>query len=68
MLRNFTDLEIRVRGFANRVTNKDEGATMVEYALLVALIAIVLIAAITILSTGIGNVFKGAANSLTPTP
>ena len=65
MLRNYTDLELRVRDFARKVTTKDEGATMVEYALLVALIAIVLIAAIAVLSDGIGNVFKGAADSIT---
>jgi len=64
MLRNYTDLEVRVRNFANKVTNKDEGATMVEYALLVALIAIALIAAIGLLSGAIGGAFTKAASEI----
>ena len=42
----------------------EEGATMVEYALLVALIAVALIGGIGLLRGGIGNVFTTATNSL----
>jgi pilus assembly protein Flp/PilA len=42
----------------------EEGATMVEYALLVALIAIALIAGINTLSGGIGGVFSRASTNL----
>ena len=35
----------------HRVLKRDEGATMVEYALLVALIAVVVIAAVSLLGT-----------------
>ena len=45
----------------------EEGATMVEYALLVALIAIALIAVISVLRLGIGRTFQGAADSM-PAP
>jgi len=42
----------------------DEGAGLVEYALLVALIAIATIAAIKFLQNGIENVFNNAAGEL----
>jgi pilus assembly protein Flp/PilA len=50
--------------FQTRMASEEEGATMVEYALLVALIAIVLIVAITFLSGKIGETFSEAGNSL----
>ena len=50
--------------FQTRMASEEEGATMVEYALLVALIAIVLIVAITFLSGKIGDTFSEAGNSL----
>jgi pilus assembly protein Flp/PilA len=42
----------------------DEGQDMAEYALLVALIAIVIAVAIPTLTTAIENVFNDAANCL----
>lgn len=63
MLHTYTDLEVRVREFA-RKARRDEGATMVEYGLLVALIAVALIAAVIALSDGIGGVFGEAAGQL----
>ncbi len=64
LVRTYTDLEVRVREFGRRIARKDEGATMVEYGLLVALIAIVLIAAVVFLSGGIGRVFNKAGSCL----
>lgn len=44
---------------------KDEsGQGMVEYALIIALIAVAVIAAITALSTGIGGKFNEVSNNL----
>ncbi len=43
---------------------EDEGATMVEYGLMVALIAIVCIVAVTSLGTKTSAVFQGAADKL----
>ncbi len=44
---------------------KDEtGASAVEYGLLVALIAVVIIAAVSLLGTTISNVFSTAASSI----
>ena len=42
----------------------DGGAAMVEYALVVALIAVVVAASATLLGTGVGNTLIGAANQV----
>jgi pilus assembly protein Flp/PilA len=42
----------------------DDGATLVEYSLVVALIAVVCIAAVTSLGNKINNKLNNAANSL----
>jgi len=41
----------------NRFARDEEGATMVEYGLMVALIAVVCIAAITLLGTSLNSLF-----------
>jgi pilus assembly protein Flp/PilA len=43
---------------------KDEGATMVEYALLAALIAVALIAVVTYLSQSVSSTFSKVGSSL----
>jgi pilus assembly protein Flp/PilA len=47
--------------------NKDKGATAVEYGLLVALIAAVIIIIVTALGTGIRGKFQTACNAITGT-
>ena len=42
----------------------DEGATMVEYGLLVAFIALVAIVGVKALGTGLNGMFSGVAGSL----
>jgi len=42
----------------------EEGATMVEYGLLVALIALVALGAITTLGTNLSSLFNSAATSI----
>jgi pilus assembly protein Flp/PilA len=37
---------------------EEEGQTLVEYALIIALVSIALVAALSLLATNIGNVFK----------
>ena len=44
----------------------EEGASMVEYGLLVALIAVVVIGAVTLLGTNINTKFGLANNALNP--
>jgi pilus assembly protein Flp/PilA len=44
--------------------NAEEGQTMAEYGLLLALIAVVVIAAITLLGTSISTIFASIAGAL----
>ena len=43
---------------------QDEGATAVEYGLMVSLIALVIIGAVTLIGTGLNTVFTTVAGSL----
>jgi pilus assembly protein Flp/PilA len=43
---------------------REEGQTMAEYGLLIALIAILLIGAITLMKNGLSNTFSTIAGSL----
>jgi len=43
---------------------EEEGATMVEYALMVALIAVVAIAAVTLLGTNVSLIFDSIATTI----
>lgn len=53
-----------IAGFKTRLTKEEKGATMVEYGLMVSLIAVVVIAALLILGPAIANLFTGVAASL----
>jgi pilus assembly protein Flp/PilA len=46
----------------------ESGQGLVEYALIIALVAIGLIAILTLLRNGIGNVFNSARNTLENAP
>ena len=57
--------------YAGRVlypTKGEKGATAVEYALMVALIAVVIIAAVTALGLGLSGKFQAVANTITSIP
>ncbi len=43
---------------------EDEGATAVEYGLMVSLIAVVIIAAVTLIGVNLTNIFTQVANAL----
>lgn len=45
---------------------KDDGATAIEYALLVALIALVIIGVVTIIGTNLSGVFNNVATNVKP--
>jgi pilus assembly protein Flp/PilA len=53
-----------LRAVAKFVGGKEEGATLAEYGLLLALIAVVCIAAITLLGTSISSMFVSIAGSI----
>lgn len=50
----------KVRGFINN----EEGQGLVEYALIIAVIALAVIAAMTVLRSGIGTSYNNAAAKL----
>lgn len=61
MLKSFTDLEVRVREFGRKVVDREHGASAVEYGLLVALIAVVIILAVTLLGQNLNSRFSSVA-------
>lgn len=50
--------------FAKGLLGDRSGATAIEYGLIAALVAVVIIAAVTLLGTDIGNTFNSVANNL----
>ncbi len=56
------DLITRLRALARG----DEGQDLLEYALLVALIALVAVGAITLAGTNVRTIFNNIATALTP--
>jgi pilus assembly protein Flp/PilA len=57
-------LTVTRKFFARFVRRQEEGATLAEYGLLLALIAVVCIAAITLLGTTISSMFTSIAGSV----
>ncbi|NQD89060.1 Flp family type IVb pilin [Paenarthrobacter sp. CM16] len=53
-----------IAGVKTRFTKEEKGATMVEYGLMVSLIAIVVIAGLLILGPAIRDLFIGVAGRL----
>ena len=50
--------------FINSIVRKDEGQDLLEYALLVALIALVAVGAVTAAGTSVNNIFQAIADQL----
>jgi pilus assembly protein Flp/PilA len=48
----------------NRFFQEEEGQTLVEYGLLISLVALVVIAVLTLLGRRISNTFNAASNTL----
>jgi pilus assembly protein Flp/PilA len=61
MMTNVTE---RVLAMFNAADNGEEGQGLVEYALIIALVSILLVGALTALSTGIGNQFSTIVGSM----
>ena len=53
-----------MRSMLRKVVRSEEGATMVEYGLMVGLIAVVCIAAVTLLGGGIKTLFEQVTAAL----
>ena len=54
--------------FWNEFMNDESGQGLVEYALIIALVAIGLIVILTLLRNSIGNVFNASRNALNAAP
>jgi pilus assembly protein Flp/PilA len=65
MLKLYVALQTHMTGLLNR---DDRGATAVEYGLLVALIALVIVAVLVTLGPDLAKVFTHADNAVTGTP
>ena len=48
-----------------RLRDRDEGQTLVEYALIIAVVSIAVIAGLTALTGALNGIFKGIASFLT---
>ena len=64
MIDAFTWLVVRAQNLVADARERDEGQTFVEYALLLARIAILLIVAIIFLKDKIANLFSDTGSSL----
>jgi Flp pilus assembly pilin Flp len=60
----FTNVELRVRESLQSARQRDEGAGVVEYLLLVLFIALVLVLALGFFSGRLGSAFSRAGNSI----
>jgi len=50
--------------WVKKLRREEEGATMVEYALMVALIAVVALTAVTLLGQNVSSIFNYIANAI----
>lgn len=60
----WNDLMVYFRVLAQRIAKNEEGQTLVEYALIIALVSVALIAALTALQVNITGVFTTIGNAL----
>lgn len=54
----------RISRLIQRLWKHDDGATAIEYGLIAALIAVIIIAAITLVGTDLSNMFNQVSNSI----
>jgi pilus assembly protein Flp/PilA len=54
----------KVQALINSMRTDEEGATAVEYGLMVSLIAVVIITAVALIGTNLDTMFKGVAAKL----
>lgn len=53
-----------IRNLSNRFRGNEEGQSLVEYGLIIALIALVVIGVLAVIGTNLGNLFSNIANTL----
>ncbi len=55
---------LKLRTFITSLLKDESGANAVEYALIMALVAVFIIAAVILMATEVGNLFNAMANCL----
>lgn len=60
----FSRMKMKFYECVNKLRYDRKGATAIEYGLIAALIAVVIIAGVTLLGSDIGNKFNNVSNSL----
>ena len=58
----------QIAAYANSLRSQEEGATAVEYGLMVSLIAVAIIVSVTLLGTNLGALFTKVAGKLPVIP
>ena len=61
----YTNVQLLFADVMERLTNREEGQDMIEYALLAALISIVAIAVILLIGPQLNSIFQTVVNGLT---
>jgi len=56
--------EVNVRSLINKFLSDESGATAIEYGLIAALIAVVIIGAVSAVGSNLGNTFTNIANNV----
>ena len=56
----------KIQALTNSMRNDEEGATAVEYGLMVSLIAVAIIAAVGLIGTRLDTMFDGVGTELLP--
>ena len=64
----FNTVAVRAQNAWFSLREREEGQTLVEYALIISLVALACIAALVFLSGKIQDLFSSAGNSLPPNP
>ena len=64
-LNHVPEEETQMKNLLKRLWKEEEGQDLVEYALLIVLIALALVTTVKSLSSGISSVFANASTSLT---
>ncbi len=59
---------LKLRTFITSLLRDESGANAVEYALIMALVAVFIIAAVILMATEIGNLFNAMATCLADAP
>lgn len=67
-MKKMIEMYVAMQSKMQSMVKDEKGATMVEYALMVALIAVVAMAGVTLIGTGTLGTFTNVAGSIAPAP